>query len=150
LARSYQQLSQYERDIIGVLRAEGWTFKAIGEVLGRNQSMTSREYKRNQVAEAGYLPSMVHNQARERKVNSASLKSKCFGYEERIHSLLQLGWTPAQIAGELSKHKARFSVSHETVYSFIYQHRMPWAKLLPRKQNHVGLKGWGERVRREK
>lgn len=43
------------------------------------------------------------------------------------------GWSPEQISGRMKKEKKRFSVSHESIYSYIYRDKeAPLHKLLPR------------------
>jgi len=142
----YQQLSHKERDQIALLHAKGWSFAAIARKLRRSASTISREFKRNQSADQEYIPSVVHQQVKQRNKDAKKGYSKCQPYERRIHDLLSLGWTPAQIAGRLTKKIRGFSVSYETIYCFIYQHHMPWAKLLPRKHEPRWYKRMGKKM----
>ena len=133
MTRNYKQIDPLERDQIAVHRLKGLSFSAIGKVLGRNGSTLSREYKRNQNHEGNYLPSEAENKAKRRRKWAAETGSKCELYEENIYSRLCEGWTPEQIAGRLSMEEKTFTVSHETIYQFIYQFHIDWTSLLPRK-----------------
>ena len=53
----YTHLSQLERDQISTLRACGFSFNEIGEILGRSGSTISREFRRNKTLDEDYLPS---------------------------------------------------------------------------------------------
>ena len=141
----YTHLSQLERDQIGLLRAGGFSFNEIGEILGRSGSTISREFRRNKILDEDYLPSKAHSLAVDRKSDSALKISKCAAYEHQIHHLLGIGWTPEQIAGWFKKGDSGFSVSYETIYCYIYRYHMDWAKLLPRKHEPRWHKGMGKK-----
>ena len=96
-------------------------------------SALSREYKRNLNHEGNYLPSEAEYTAKRRKQWAAEIGSKCEPYDENIYSRLCEGWTPEQIAGRLSIEEKTFTVSHETIYHFIYKFLVDWTSLLPRK-----------------
>lgn len=144
MGQKFSHIGPKERDIIAKRRAQGWTFKVIGEALGRSPSTISREYRRHQNDEGEYLPSEA--QASATKINRESVtgRSKCEPYRDDIYRLLCMGWTPEQIAGRLSRAKPSFSVSHETVYQFIYRYNMPWTQLLPRRH----APRWYKRMRK--
>ncbi len=140
---SFTHLSETERDQIAILKAGGHSFEEIGCLLGRSKSTISREYRRNQISGV-YLPSVAHAQAVDRKADSARKLSKCVPHDNQIHELLGIGWTPEQIASRLRKIPG-FTVCHETIYCYIYQNRMEWAKLLPRKHEPRWFKGMGKK-----
>ena len=125
-------LSLTDREHIAIRRGQGWSFGRIGELLGRSGSTISREYGRNMGDDGVYLGSVAHAKAKVRRVKAGQRESKCEVYKETIHSLLQWGWTPAQISGRLGLKKKDFSISHETIYCYIYNRHIEWAKLLPR------------------
>jgi len=133
LERNYKQIDQLERDQLAIHRSKGLSFSAIGKVLGRSGSALSREYKRNLNHKGNYLPSEAEHRAKRRKKWAAEIGSKCEPYEENIYSRLCEGWTPEQIAGRLSMEEKTFTVSHETIYQFIYKSHVDWTSLLPRK-----------------
>ncbi|VAW46081.1 Mobile element protein [hydrothermal vent metagenome] len=105
----------------------------------------SREYKRNCGSACFYLPSKANQEAKLRKAQAGLRKSKCEAYEEYIYKKLTIGWTPSQIAGRLTMEEKGFSVSYETIYEFIYNYHLDWAKLLPRKHEPRWLRGMGKK-----
>ena len=113
-------------------------------IIGRNGSTVSREYNRNQNEVGNYLPSEANNHSKSRKKEAAEKPSKCDAYEHRIYARLCEGWTPSQIAGRLSKDEPGFSVSHETIYCYIYKYQFSWSELLPRKHSPRWLKEMGK------
>lgn len=141
LSLTYTHLDQIDRDIIETLRSSGFSFAEIGRIIKRDRSTVSREYRRNFGKEM-YLPSEAHTLSVKRKSNAGRRVSKVAPYKEKIHYLLCIGWAPAQIASNLRKIRG-FSVCYETIYHFIYNHQMDWAKLLPRKHEPRWLKGMG-------
>jgi len=141
----YTQLNELERDQIAILKAGGYSFNEIGRYLSRSGSTISREFNRNKRLDEDYLPSQAHSISIDRKSDSALKLSKCVQYEQQIHQLLGLGWTPEQIAGSYKKSNLDFSVSYETIYCFIYRYHMDWAKLLPRKHEPRWFKGMGRK-----
>ena len=146
VGQHFNHIGPIERDIIAKSRAQGWSFRAIGESLGRSPSSISREYARHLNDEGEYLPSEAQAKAEARNSQSVSGRSKCEPYRKDIYQLLCIGWTPEQIAGWLSRVKPHFSVSHEAVYQFIYRYNMMWTQLLPRKHAprwHRGMKKSG-------
>ena len=145
MSNCYKHINQKERDKLVILRAEGWSFDAIGAKIGRSGSSLSREYKRNQNGGGKYLPSEAHKKAHERKSEAAIGGSKCEPFKDEIHYHLRLGWTPAQIANRLSKKRKGFSICYETIYEYIYNYQLPWAKLLPRKHEPRWNKGMGRK-----
>ncbi len=133
MRRNYKQINQLERDQLAIQRSKGHSFSAIAKVLGRSVSALSREYKRNLNHAGNYLPSEADYKSRRRKKEAAETGSKCESYEDTIYSGLCEGWTPEQIAGRLSMEEESFTVSHETIYCFIYKFHVDWTSLLPRK-----------------
>jgi IS30 family transposase len=142
---NYKQIDQLERDQLAIHRSKGLSFSAIGQMLGRSGSALSREYKRNLNDNGNYLPSEAEHQAKRRKKWAAETGSKCEPYEDNIYSRLCEGWTPEQIAGKLSKEEKTFTVSHETIYQFIYKLHIDWASLLPRKHTPRWHKKMGKK-----
>ena len=145
MGKCYNQISQRERDWISKYKALGWSFQEIADALGRNKSTIIREYNRNLNAEGEYLPSEAQAKSDKRKRESKFHTSKCEPYEDEIHQKLTLGWTPEQIAAFLSGKYFGFSVSHETVYEFIYRFHMEWSALLRRKHQPRWSKGMGKK-----
>ena len=99
----FSHIGHKERDLIAKYRAKGWSFRRIGEKLGRSKSSIVREYNRNLNEEGEYLPSEAHSLSQKRKSESHYRRSKCEPYAEEIYRELCLKSTPEQIAVYLSK-----------------------------------------------
>ena len=56
---SYRHLTAVERDRIAALRAEGQSFRAIAQALGRSPATISRELRRNALASGAYRPTIA-------------------------------------------------------------------------------------------
>jgi len=141
LSRTYSHLKHIERDLIETLRSGGHSFAEIGRIINRDRSTVSREYRRN-FGKAMYLPSEAHTISIKRKSDAGRRISKVTPHKEQIHFLLTLGWAPAQIASNLRLIPG-FHVCYETIYNYIYNNQINWAKLLPRKHEPRWLKGMG-------
>lgn len=138
MKNTYKQLSSEERDKIAVLRAQGASFKAIAEAIGRNKSTVCREFQRNSTPVYDvYLPHKAETRAKERKRKAGKrprLKDPMI--KRFVVSRLKEGWAPEQIAGRLSQAYPSLSISHEAIYQFIYdkatRKRINLAVYLPR------------------
>ena len=107
----YKHLSQIERSQIHSLMKAQHTITQIAELLGRHKSTVSRELRRN----AGFLgncPKQVCELALKRSESSRNASTIAW-VKEQAKALLQLQWSPEQIAGQLP-------VSHETLYQHVY------------------------------
>ena len=65
----YRQLTSQERDLLGILLAEGHTQAEIGRRLGRDKSTVSREIRRNgpRIRKSFYLPHKAEYRAIKRR-----------------------------------------------------------------------------------
>lgn len=95
---------------------------ACAVALGVNKGTISRELKRNSanIAFGVYLPDRAQNLYRgRRKKCRPHIKMDNPTFRKAIVILIQKGWSPETIAGRL-KQQGKESVSHETLYDFIY------------------------------
>ncbi len=122
MKNTYKQLSSEERDKIAVLRAQGASFRAIGEAIGRDKGTICREFQRNSASVYDvYLPHKAEVRAKERKHKAGKrprLKDPMI--KRFVISKLKEGWAPEQIAGRLPQAYPSLSISHEAIYQFIY------------------------------
>jgi len=122
MKNTYKQLSSEERDKIAVLRAQGASFKAIGEAIGRDKSTICRELQRNSAPVYDvYLPHKAEARAKERKHKASKrprLKDPVI--KRYVIAKLKEGWAPEQITGRLPQAYPLLSISHEAIYQFIY------------------------------
>lgn len=123
MPKRYQHLSQRERDMIAVLRSRGETLRAIARRLKRDPATLSRELKRNSppVHTGYYLPHKAQARSAARwaathrrpRLKSARLKAY-------VRGRLRAGWSPELVSGRLGHLKLGATVSHETIYRWIY------------------------------
>lgn len=134
-------------------RGERITLAEIGELIGRDKSVVSREIARNRDPAGRYYGALAHHQARSRR-----LRPKPFRLLEnpalcrRIETWMDDGWSPKLIAMVLTRDFPGMimeRVSHETIYKALYvQTRGSLRKDLyrqlstkrPRRQPRVGVK----------
>lgn len=144
MKKSYRQLHREERDKIAIWRAEGCALRVIAERLGRSHSTVIRELRRNAaLMHTGYyLPSKADERAITRK-RMAGLRSKMQDptLRDYVVTHLQRGWSPELIAGRLPKEYPGRSLSHETIYRYIYDEAPLLRRYLPRKHRTRWKKG---------
>jgi IS30 family transposase len=119
MGRHYGQLSLDERCTIAQLCKAGQSIREIAADLDRAPSTVARELKRNSGAQVGYKPAYADEQARARRWTGSRLE-----HDAELRGLvlgqLRRGWSPEQIAGRLRQQKAATTISHESIYRFIY------------------------------
>lgn len=119
-------LTLYEREKIETYlrmkKDKGW----IARKLGRDKSVIKREIKRNTGDHLPYNAQIAHAlaQKRARKTNVKKLdKPKNIELKKFVDEKLDEDWSPEQIAGTLKEEKKfKEVVSHETIYSYVYNH----------------------------
>lgn len=141
MGKRYEQLSLEERIELYRLLKEGQSYAAIGRALGRNRSTIGREIRRNSKATkqwaGGYKPVRAEQLAHRRRRWDARFKlARQPDLQNKVLSLLAMGWSPEQIAGRLAlENNGTTVISHESIYRFIY-HRSDQKdylhRLLPR------------------
>ena len=119
MGRHYGQLSLDERCTIAQLCKAGQSIGQIATALDRAPSTVSRELKRNSGAQVGYKPGYADEQARARRWTGSRLERDA-GLRGLVLGQLRLGWSPEQIAGRLRQQNAATTISHESIYRFIY------------------------------
>lgn len=121
--RKYNHLNADERDKIAVLRAGGASVAQIGKQLGRDKSTISRELHRNSATgrRTAYYAQFAHQRARLRwleahqkdRIPDPMVRSYV---EEKIRAKL----SPELIAGRIGIDHPGFSISHESIYQYLY------------------------------
>ena len=119
----YQHISHEERCYIWQARRTGSTQAQIAQVLGRHPSTICRELKRNTYAQCHMYTYhwakhiVQYRQARAHRHTSRKLTATL---APLILQLLRHDLSPEQVSGYLKQHHA-ISLSHETIYRFIYR-----------------------------
>lgn len=117
---AYHQITLQERYMLGLLRRERWTVRAIARALGRAPSTISREVRRNwKQLDRGYRPRLADWYARGRR--SRSRRNQRFTAREwqLVEQLLREDWSPEQVAGWLRRVRW-LRISHETIYRRVW------------------------------
>jgi IS30 family transposase len=96
----------------------------IGELIGRNKSVVSREVKRNRGPDGSYWAPIAHRAAHERRRRERGFKLVDNpGLCRQIEEWMDQGWSPKLIALVLAAEHPPGSmdrVSHETIYQALY------------------------------
>ncbi len=134
-----------ERCTMACLRQAGQSIRQIAAALDRSPSSVSRELKRNHGAQVGYKPAYAQEQAAARRSKGSRLERNA-ELRGLVLGCLQRGWSPEQVAGWLDQQKAATTISHETIYRFIYaQIRRTndgaWRNYLPTAKYKRGWRG---------
>ncbi len=119
MGTSYDHFTLEERCEIACLHQAGQSIRQIAAALDRSPSSVSRELNRNHGRQVGYQPSYAQKQAAARRWKGSRLERNA-KLRELVLDGLQGGWSPEQVAGWLKRHKEAITVSHETIYRFIY------------------------------
>lgn len=145
MGKHYGHLTLEERCTIAQLHQAGQSMRQIAAALDRPPSSVCRELKRNSGSKVGYKPSYAHEQAAARRWSGSRLER-----DDELRALvldwLGRGWSPEQIAGRLKQQHAPVTISHESIYRFIYaQIRRTndgaWRNYLPKRKYRRGRRG---------
>jgi len=119
----YKQLTLKERYHISTLLERGYKQKEIAEHIGVHPSTVSREIRRNWDEQSDrYEYSTAHFNTRQRHQFKPKHTAIDQTVENYIRTKLRAGWSPEQIAGRM-KHDGIGTISHETIYQFIYRNK---------------------------
>lgn len=140
--KSYTRLNQAEREQIFLWQHEGVSKREIGKRLGRSHTTISRELR----GKERYSPvqSNTEAQGRRHKQDRRKLDDPLL----RAFIVKKLGeqWSPEEIAGRLKYSHAQVTVSHETIYSMVYQRPLKQERLWEfLRRGHKRRERWFER-----
>ena len=152
--KPYQQLSQEERFYIWNALRNGSSQKAVAETLGRSPSTICREIKRNKYNSAKiYTYAWALDIVRWRKRRVARTKKRKLTDQVGIlvEQLIRQYLSPEQVSGYLKKHHG-ISISHETIYRYIYSDKQRHQHLRPflRQGKKLRRKRYGSGARASK
>src|SRR5450759_2664723 len=115
--RRYAHLTQEQRYQIHAFKKAGFNQTQIAQEAGVHKSTICRELRRNRGLN-GYRPLQAHVFALGRRKDRSNNRITTDDWK-LISTLVQLDWSPEQIAGRLRLEKG-IKVSHEWIYRFIY------------------------------
>jgi len=142
MGERYSQLTLEERCTIAQLHQAGRSRHQIATALDRSPSSISRELKRNRGKQIGYTPGYAQEQTRARRWSGSRLDRDA-ALRSFVLDHLKQGWSPEQIAGRLKQQNAAVTISHESIYRFIYAQMRrtndgAWRNYLPRRKGKRG------------
>ncbi len=124
----YTRINLKEREVIAELRFKEKSIRSIAKILNRSPSSICRElskgYSRNSFINYSVLNAQIISQKNESSRNSGKIKlQKHAKLRKFIKSKLELKWSPEQIEMSLKENRPSGiaeSVSHQTIYTYIY------------------------------
>jgi len=125
----YRQLTHGERYAMANMLQEGYSYRAIGRVLGRSASTISRERRRNATRHDGaYRPDKAQQyaMAKRRRTRKGSQYSRRQWSE--VERLLRRKWSPQQIVGR-RRTQGKRTMSKETIYRYVRRERRAGSEL---------------------
>ena len=148
--RTYKQLTREERYQIAVLKERSLSLRSIANQMKRSVSTICREIQRG-YSVTGYYPSTAHKKALERRKKQVSGRlPKIRGkLAEIIIKKVNEQWSPEQISGRL-KEEHKISISHESIYQFIFKDNKCGGKLYKNLRRKRKLRRSRETARRMK
>lgn len=105
------------------MKNNGLSLRVIGRELNRSHSTILREIKRNTdySRDLGYLPDTAQSLALKRVSRHGSKLSRYPKLKEIIIGKMRDDrWSPEMIAGRLKQEGAKITISHESIYQYIY------------------------------
>ena len=132
--KTSRHLSSAERDKITILQGEGLSIRKIAKELGRSPSTISRKLNRPQAVyyRGKYIGSQTdknvkkHWSACHKRVNKYL---SMYNIRKYIQIHLKYGYSPAIISNLLLSNYG-ITLSHESLYQYIYKKDITWAKYL--------------------
>lgn len=135
--RPYSLLTPTDREEIMIGRRNGRSIRWIARKLGRHPSVISREIRSNQTEDGRYQSTWAQNRSTQRRKKSRQ-REWMANRELRayVRENLAIGWSPEQIAGRISIDKPWLTVSHETIYRYVFKKDRSLVKYLQCGRKH--------------
>jgi IS30 family transposase len=145
MVQHYAHLDLEDRCSIARLHEAGQSIRQIAAALDRSPSTISRELNRNSGTKVGYQPAYAQEQTNARRWTGSRLERDA-ALRTLVLGCLARGWSPEQVAGRLRQQAAETTISHETIYRFIYAQirrtqNYDWRHYLPRAKSKRGFRG---------
>jgi len=147
----YNHIQDTERDELASLLSQGFSCRAIGQMLGRSHTSISREVQRNGLAdEQGYRALAAAQVARERtSVSNTYERLRKPGLRTYVREHLKEGWSPEQIASAIKQDESLLSVSHEAIYQWVYTEEPELIVYLRRKHRNRYKRGFSRKRKKQ-
>lgn len=139
----YRHMTLKDRENLIILKDRGYSQKSIAEAIGFSQSTVSRELSRNRHQTTRlYHPEIAQNKTMNRKKRGCKI-DKNQELKGHILEKLDLGWSPDVISNRLTLESGQRSISHETIYDWLYrppQKKQKLYKFLTRHKSRRGIR----------
>lgn len=119
MGKKHKHLTAASRLEIYRLQEEKLSLNQIALAIGYHKSTISRELRRNGCP-LGYLPDRAQIIAYDRRNCRGSKIERSTDLQNLIRDYLLKGWSPEAIAGRLKVEGSCLSISHESIYQWIY------------------------------
>lgn len=129
--KNYEHIKENERELIFLYLNQDKSYRDIGKLLNRNHVSIIREVKRNRAENGNYSVLKAQTMAEDRRAQSKEGVRKLAhsGLADYVIRKIGQGWSPETIEGRLKAIDSRVTVSHETIYRFIYSKEQKKLKL---------------------
>jgi IS30 family transposase len=125
--KSYKQLTYEQRCQIYALKKTNNSQQVIADLIGVNQSVISRELKRNG-GKRGYRFKQAQALSDKRRLASAKALKMTDSLIFLINEKIKIRWSPEQVSGWLDVEKG-IKLSHETIYRHIWSDKISGGQL---------------------
>lgn len=136
MPKGYHHLTRDQRCQFYVLKTRGDSISEIALTLGVHRSTLYRELARN-TGQRGYRFQQAQEMASKRAEcssrNSLKMTSELTNL---IEAKLRLQWSPEQISGWLKREQGDESVSHETIYQYVWEDKLGGGNLYKELRHH--------------
>lgn len=146
------ELTFYDRQKLQYWLRTKQSLRKIAGLMQKDHSVLSREIKRNgSYGRKGYRADTAQRLFENRRHKQRRSKMEKYPkLKEYVLLNLREGWSPEEIAGRLKGTKTDVTVSHESIYQYIYNRAKRWEQLpglLP--QRRPKRRKWGGRKTRK-
>lgn len=144
MGKYYRQIDLEERCQLRGMMEQGFSITKIARHLGRDRRTIQRELARNRTAKGEYKPDTASRFSWARRLRGSRCQ-RCSQLHEIVTSSLAMGWTPQQISGWLHHDNDVPTVSHESIYRYIYMPQGRQLKLSRYLPHHHAKRGYRRR-----
>jgi len=125
-----------QRYQIQALLAVGKTQKEIAEILGRDKSVICREFRRNRMYNGKYKPEIAQQYYQHRRKKCRRVyKLNDIELKEYVDKQLREDKSPEQIIGIMRNEEHSLTLSHETIYQYIWKDKRAGGELYKHLRN---------------
>lgn len=124
------ELNLYDRERLQYWLRTTQSLRAIAKIIRKDHSVVSREIRRNGGNRKKYRADVAQALADKRRHQKRRCKlDKNLELKSYIVGRLKDDWSPEEIAGRLKRSGIKETVSHESIYQYVYDRSDKWEKL---------------------